>query len=185
MTTMRTTIAAAALAAAFAVAVPGPAHAELYGVDDGQDTFHGSDILSLNVRNGAKNLNVTTTHDNLVPRPASGSGGALFIDTDASDRGPEYVLVAGYTRGTDYQLLHTDGFRHQTWGDPVENGDYIMRVNYKGDTVRVRISQAALHRPDAVRVSVRASGTRTDGTSMGLVDWVGKRRSWSLWIGRG
>jgi hypothetical protein len=182
---MRTTIAAAALAAAFAVAVPGTAHAELYGVDDGPDTFHGSDILSLQVRNGAKNLTVTTTHDNLVPKPASGSGGAIFIDTDASDHGPEYVLVAGYTRGTDYQLLHTDGFGHQDWGNPVANGDYLLRVNYRHDTVRVRISQPALRRPDEVRVAVRASGNRTDGTSKGLVDWVGERRGFSLWIARG
>ena len=47
------------------------------------------------------------------------------------------------------------------------------------------MSRAALGNPGAVRVSVVASGTRTDGTSKGLVDWVGARRSFTPWIARG
>jgi hypothetical protein len=178
-------VATAALTTALTVALPGAAHAEMYGVDDGRDTSHGSDILAISVRNGERNLDVTTTHADLRPDPATGSGGALFIDTDRHDPGPEYVLVAGYYRGTDYQLLHTDGFRHATWGRPVQDGDYLMRVSYRRDTVHVRISQGALGEPDRVRVSARASGTRRDGTSDGLVDWVGKRRWFTPWLDRG
>jgi hypothetical protein len=180
-----TTLATGLVAAALTVTLSGAAHAEMYGVDDGPDTSHGSDILAISVRNGPHNLTVTTTHANLRPDPATGSGGAIFIDTDPSDRGPEYVFVAGYYRGTDYQLLHTDGFRPATWGRPVSNGDYIMKVDYRRDTVRVRISQGALREPDRVRVSARASGTRRDGTCDGLVDWVGKRRWFTPWIDRG
>ncbi len=57
-----------------------------------------------------------------------------------------------------------------------------MRIDYAADEVRVRIQRAALRDPEAVRVAVRASGTRSDGTSRGLTDWVGERRSFTPWI---
>ena len=183
---MRKTIAAVALStAALTLGVAGSAQAELYGVDDPQDTSHGSDVLALQVRNGEENLSVTTYHVNLRRDPATGSSVAVYIDTDRSDRGPEYVFVAGLYEGTDYQLLETEGFGPKTWGDPVENGDYILKVGYRTDRAHVRISRPALGNPAAVRVAVRASGTRTDGSSQGLVDWVGKRRSFTPWITRG
>jgi hypothetical protein len=183
---MRKNIAAVALStAALTLGLAGAAHAEQYGVDDPQDTYHGSDILSLQVRNMQDTLKITTHHSNLVRSPRSGSGGAFYIDTDPTDRGPEYVLAGGFFEGTDYLLSETEGFGPDKWGDPVENGDYIMRVDYQADTVRVKISQGTLGEPDEVRVAVRAAGTRTDGTSHGLVDWVGKPRSFSPWLARG
>lgn len=100
-------------------------------------------------------------------------------------RGPEYVLAAGLYEGTDYPLSETDGFGPDKWGAAVENGDYILHIDYRKDRVRVKIAQATLGTPDAVRVAVRASGTRTDGTSHGLVDWVGKRRQFTPWLDRG
>jgi hypothetical protein len=180
-----TRTAVALSAATLTLGLAGPAHAELYGVDDTDDTSHGSDILALQVRNGEENLYVTTFHENLRRDPATGSGGAIFIDTVKSDSGPEYVFVGGFFEGTDYQLLETEGFAHRKWGEPVEDGDYEMKVRYRKDRVRVRISQDTLGDPDAVRVAVRASGTRSDGSSDGLVDWVGKPRSFSPWIDRG
>jgi len=182
----KTTTAAVALSTAvITLGLAGPAHAELYGVDDPEDTFHGSDIRAVQIRNGKANLNVTTFHSGLRPDPATGSAGRIYVDTDRNDAGPEYVFVGGFTRGTDYLLRSTDGFRVGTWGQPVANGDYIMRVRYAKDRVVFRMSRAALGKPGAVRVSVVASGTRTDGTSHGLVDWVGKRRSFTPWIKRG
>jgi hypothetical protein len=185
---MRKTIASAAVAlstAALTLGLAGAAHAELYGIDDPRDTSHGSDILALQVRNGQENLGITTYHHDLRRDPATGSGGAIYIDTDESDRGPEYVFVAGFFEGTDYQLLRTEGFGPKKWGNPVQHGDYIMRVRYAKERVNVRISRAALGNPGAVRVAVKASGTRSDGTSGGLVDWVGNRRSFTPWIAQG
>jgi hypothetical protein len=183
---MRKTTAAVALStAALTLALAGTAHAEQYGVDDPQDTFHGSDVLALQVRNGQENLTVTTFHEGLHRNPATGSSGAIYVDTDRDDRGPEYVFVGGFYEGTDYLLRQTEGFGHKAWGDPVENGDYIMRVDYAKDRVRFKMSRAALGNPDAVRVAVRVSGTRTDGTSHGLVDWVGTPRWFTPWIDRG
>lgn len=184
---MRTiTSAAAALsAAALTIGLAGPASADLYGIDDPQDTNHGSDILAMQFRNGADNVHITTYHLGLRKDPKTGSGGSFFIDTDRHDKGPEYVLAGGFFEGTDYVLVETEGFDADKWGDPVENGDYTMRVNYKKERVHVAISRAALGNPGKVRVAVRASGTRTDGTSTGLTDWVGKRREFTPWLKRG
>ena len=183
---MRTTTAAGTLAAAtLTLGLAGPAHAELYGIDDPADTGHGSDVVALQVRNGQQNLTVTTIHDNLRRSPATGTSASIFIDTDRSDRGPEYVFTAGYYDGTDYVLRATDGFNQGDYGQAVENGDYILRIDYRHDRARVTMSRAALGNPDEVRVAVRVSGTRTDGTSHGLVDWVGKRRSFTPWLARG
>ena len=183
---MRTPILAVVLAAAaLPIALAAPAHAELYGVDDPHDTSHGSDVTSLSVRNGAEDLKITTSHVDLRRDPATGSGGPFYIDTNRRDRGPEYVLSAGFYEGTDYVLRHTEGFGSKQFGRPVSHGDYMMRVDYRRDQVHVKIQQATLRTPDAVRVSVRVSGQRTDGTSHGLVDWVGTKHWFTPWVDRG
>ena len=181
----KTVISAAALAAAaLAFGIVGPAHAELYGLDDPQDTFHGSDLRAVQIRNGEHRLVVTTHHDNLVRAPKSGSSGAVYIDTDKSDKGPEYVFVGGYFAGTDYQLLHTEGFGPKRWGKPVD-GAFSMRIDYAEDTVRMKMSRGAIGKAGKVRIAVRVSGTRTDGTSHGLIDWLGEPRTFTPWIAKG
>lgn len=182
-TTLTSTVAALS-AAALALGLAGPASAESIGVRDPQDTSHGSDLRAVHLEHGDADVVVTTVHTNLRRDPASGSGGSVYIDTDRDDPGPEYVFVGGYFVGTDYQLLHTDGFGRRNWGAPVD-GSYEMRVDYAREQVRMRMSRAALGRPDAVRIAVRVAGTRTDGTSTGLVDWLGEPRSFTRWVSRG
>ncbi|HET8664467.1 MAG TPA: hypothetical protein VFM08_09150 [Nocardioides sp.] len=58
-------------------------------------------------------------------------------------------------------------------------------MNYRRDTVRTTISHVALGNPTEVRVAVRVSGSRSDGTTHGLVDWVGKPRSFTPWLAQG
>jgi hypothetical protein len=183
---MRMTLTGAAVlsAAALTLGLVGPATAARYGVDDPADTGHGSDLRAVQVRNGDHRLVITTFHTNLRRDPSTGSAGAVFIDTDRRDKGPEYVFVGGYYEGTDYQLLHTDGFGAKKWGKPVK-GRYSMTVDYKADTVRMSMSRKALGDAGKVRVAVRVSGTRTDGTSKGLVDWLGQAHSFTPWIARG
>lgn len=176
--------AVALSAAALAIGFAGPANAERYGIDDPQDTYHGSDIRSLDVRNGQENLHVVSIHEGLHRDPRTGSGGTVYIDTDRSDHGPEYVVTAGYFEGTDYVLSETEGFGHRQLGEPVENGDYIMHVDYRKDRVHLTISQPAIGDPADVRVAMKASGNRTDGTSEGLTDWVGEPRTYTPWIAR-
>ena len=175
---------AALSAAALTFGLAGPASADLYGIDDPKDSSHGSDLRAVQLKNGDRRVVVTTYHANLRRNPASGSGGAVYVDTDRTDKGPEFVFVGGYFEGTDYSLLRTEGFGHKQWGAPV-NGSYRMTVDYAEETVRMRMSRKALGRPGKVRIAVRVSGTRTDGTSNGLVDWLGEPRSFTPWIKKG
>lgn len=183
---MRKTIAAAAAAAVTAATLgsAAAAHADAIGVRDPRDTFHGSDLRAVQLRNLDHTVAVVTNHTNLRRDPATGSAGAVYLDTDRSDRGPEFVFVGGFFEGTDYQLLHTEGFGRKRWGVPVD-GTYEMAVNYAKEQVRMRMSREALGEPGAVRVAVRVSGTRSDGTSSGLVDWLGEPRSFTPWVARG
>jgi hypothetical protein len=178
------TSTAALSAAVLTLGLAAPASASSIGVTDPQDTFHGSDLRAVRVKNGDHNVVVVTNHDNLRRDPRTGSSGAVYVDTDRSDKGPEFVFVGGYYEGTDYQFLHTEGFGHKNWGAPV-TGSYEMTVDYAKDRVRMRMSRQALGSPDDVRVAVRVSGTRTDGTSTGLVDWLGEPRSFTEWVAKG
>jgi hypothetical protein len=155
---MLKTIASAAVvsATALTLGLTAPANADLYGIDDPQDTFHGSDLLAVQLKNGDRNVVVTTYHTNLRRDPATGSAGSVYLDTDRNDRGPEFVFVGGYFRGTDYQLLHTEGFGRNKWGAPAD-GSHEMTVDYAKETVRMRMSRRALDRPGKVRVAVRMS----------------------------
>lgn len=185
---MRKTITGTAVAlsaAALTLGLAGTAHAGTYGIKDPNDTHHGSDIRVVEVRNGPNNLHVVSTHQNLRRDPATGSGGVVYIDTDDGDKGPEYVFVGGYFVGTDYALMETEGFGRKQFGDHVEQGDYMMEVNYNKERVHLTMSRHSLGDPTDVRLAIRASGTRSDGTSDGLVDWVGKRREMTPWLAQG
>jgi hypothetical protein len=177
------TTAAAALAGALTMTVAGPASAASIGMKDPVDIYHGVDLKSVVVDHGA-DLKITTTHLGLRRDPRTGSGGAIYIDTNRNDAGPELVFVGGYFEGTDYQLLRTEGFGSKNWEAPVD-GFYVMNVDYDKEHVRMRISRDALGTTDEVRVAVRVSGTRTDGTSHGLVDWLGEPRSFTPWVAQG
>ena len=182
---MRKTLAATAAltAAVLTIGTAGPAAAATLTAKDPKDLSHGVDLRSVHVRNGERTVWVTTTHTDLVKDFRSGSGGAVFIDTDPDDAGPELVFVGGYFEGTDYQLLHTEGFGAGTWGEPVE-GTYSMRVDYAKDQVRMTMSRATLGNPDEVRVAARVAGFKRDGTET-KADWLGKPRSFTKWVERG
>ena len=132
------------------------------------------------MQHGARNVVVTTTHTDLVESFRSGSSGAVFLDTDPGDTGPEYVFAGGYFVGTDYTLLTTDGFATSTWGEPVE-GSYRMKIDYDADQVRMRISRDAIGSPDEVRVAVRVAGTRPNGKDT-RKDWLVAPRTFTDWV---
>lgn len=179
----RTTLGGAALALAALILSPlAPAGADTTEVSDPRDLDHGVDLRSVEVRQTANNVVVTTTHTNLRPSFRSGSSGAVFLDTDPSDPGPEYVFSGGYFVGTDYLLVSTDGFANRLWEEPVE-GSYRMRVDYDRDQVRMRISRDAIGSPEEVRVAVQVAGTRPDGSTTRR-DWLGEPRSFTDWVAR-
>lgn len=185
---MRTTLNAAAtltLGLALTVATATPAGAATTRATDPADTEHGSDLRRVVLKHGPLNVLVRTTHTDLDPHWSSGSSGTVFLDTDPADRGPEFAFTGGFFRGTDYQLVHTEGFAHRTWGEPVEGGSYRMRLDFDREQVRMRISRATLGNPAEIRVAVRSSGTREDGSSAGLLDWLGSPRSFTEWVAAG
>jgi hypothetical protein len=178
---MRTTILSAASLTIAALALTQlPAHADGSTTADDQDLAHGVDLLSVEVQHGARNVVVTTTHTDLVESFRSGSSGSVFLDTDPTDTGPEYVFAGGYFVGTDYTLLTTDGFATSTWGEPVE-GSYRMKIDYDADQVRMRISRDAIGSPDEVRVAVRVAGTRPNGKNT-RTDWLLAPRTFTGWV---
>jgi hypothetical protein len=179
-----TTALTAALTLGLTLGTTGPASAASIRERDPQDTSHGSDLRAVRVHNGERNLVVVTRHTDLRRDPATGSAGAVYIDTDRRDRGPEFVFLGGFFDGTDYALVHTEGFGHRKWGARA-TGSYAMRIDYATDEVRMRMSRNALDQPGKVRIAVRVSGTRTDGSSAGLVDWLGAPHSFTPWVARG
>ncbi len=176
---MRKTLigAAATTAAALTISLAGPASAERYGIDDPLESRRGVDLVAVTVVNAQNNVRVTLTHNNLRRSPAAGAGGSVYFDTDPEDKGPELVFVGGFFEGTDYQLLTTEGFGVGQWGEPVD-GFYDMRLDYAKEKTSIRISRKALGGADSVRVAVRVSDSK-------VVDWMGKPRSYSLWLARG
>lgn len=176
----RTILSAATLAAAALALTQLPASADSIGVTDPKDLDHGADLRSVEVEHKRANVVVTTTHTDLRPSYTTGSSGAVFLDTDPADRGPEYAFVGGYFMGTDYQLLEVDGFSDKAWGEPVE-GSYRMRIDYDTEHVRMRISREAIGSPDEVRVAVRVAGTRPNGSNTRR-DWLGAPRSFTDWV---
>jgi hypothetical protein len=183
---MRRNLISAAVAAATALALglasAAPATAAGIGVTDPDDVSHGVDLRAVNVVHGDKSLKIVLNHTNLRLCPKSGAGGAVYIDTDPADKGPELVFVGGYYDGTDYQLLHTEGFGVKNWQGVVK-GFHILRLDYVREQTRMRISREALGPVDTVRVAVRVSGERRDGTQ--VVDWLGDPRSFTPEVVRG
>lgn len=180
---MRSTLlGAATLAAAATLALTQltPANADSIGVKDPKDLAHGADLRSVQVEHKARNIVVTTTHTDLRRSFRSGSSGAVYLDTDPADPGPEYVFAGGYFVGTDYQLLEVDGFSNTTWGEPAE-GSYVMRIDYDREQVRMRISRETLGSPEEVRVAMKVAGSRPDGSNTRR-DWLGEPRSFTEWV---
>ena len=171
----------AVAAAALTLGLTTTASAESLGDKDPADIGHGVDLRSVHVENTDTFVRVSLTHTNLRRSPTTGAGGAVYLDTDPDDAGPELVFVGGYFEGTDYQLLETEGFGPDKWGETVD-GFWQMRLNYKKDRTVMRMSRDAVGADD-LRVAVKVAGSRTDGTT--VVDWLDKPRSFTPWVERG
>jgi hypothetical protein len=176
------TATATAAAAALTLGLAAPAAADSIGLRDPAEISHGVDLRAVEVINGERRLRIVLTHTNLRRDPRTGSGGSVYIDTDRADRGPEFVFTGGFFAGTDYQMLATEGFGAKQWKDPV-TGFHEMTLDYADEQTRMRISRRALGGADAVRVAVKVSGQRTDGSQ--VVDWLREPRSFTRWVDRG
>jgi hypothetical protein len=165
------------------VAGAGPASADRLGLDDPADVGGASlaDILAVSAVHTQKNLVVRVDVEELKPTSQAGpSSLAVFVDTDAGAKGPEFRLATGLQEGTDYQLV-----RMEMWkpvGEPLSCSHDVV-LKFKADRVRARISRGCLGKPESVRIGVKMTDLY-DG-SHPVVDWLGKRRYLSIPIAAG
>ena len=172
-------VGAATALAAMAALAAAPAQAESYGIDDPADASGSlSDVTSLTARHGSERIAVTVRFEELVRSSAAGI--SVFLDTDRSERGADYVLSSGLGDGTDYVLSEADGWR----GTRARvDCSYKARPKWRRDVFRAVIDRDCLGDPDEVRVSVKVVDP-TDGERR-VVDWVPRQRRWSTSISSG
>lgn len=179
-----------ALAAAFSAAVlAGAAAAETAVFTDPKgDLDHGADIRRVRVANDDR-IKIRVVHDDLVRSYKSGSSIAVFLDTDRSRSGPEFVLLGGTFEGADYALLPAEGWKRASNRQvPLNGGTYDMRLNYERDVALIRIDRVVLDNPRAIRVEVKTAGELVpDGSQKPTTarDWLGKPKRFTPWICRG
>ena len=172
-----------ALTAGAALVIAGvtaaPASAEFYGIDDPADARASlTDVYGIEANHGLENLRVRVKFNELMR--SSAAGVSIFIDSDRSVKGPEYVLSSGLGDGTDYVLTRAEAWRGS---DDRVKCAYAARPRWGKDLFRAVISRECLDSADTVRVSVKMVD-QADGSAP-VVDWVPKRHRWSLPIASG
>ncbi|HSE07607.1 MAG TPA: hypothetical protein VLB29_02985 [Nocardioidaceae bacterium] len=188
-TVFRRLATVSALSGLGAVALMGAAAADTSVFQDASgDLSHGADIRRVRVVNGDQ-VKVKVVHDDLVRSYKSGSSIAVFIDTDRTRKGPEFVFLGGTFEGADYALLKADGWKRANDRQvPLNGGTYDMKLDYAKDTATIRIDRKVLRNPGAVRVEVKTGGELVpagDEPATTGVDWLGKRRDFTPWVKRG
>lgn len=172
-------LAVVALATA-SLMVPSAAQAATVTVEDAAgDIAAGADLLSVKLSYGKK-IKVVLQHDNLVKSFKSSAGGSVFLDTDADEKGPEFVLMGGFFEGTDYVLLRTDGWK--SVGEPL-TCKHRLTLDYAADTAKMRFGRACLGKPEEVRAAVKVAGKK--GTGDVEIDWMTERRAFTPWVAQG
>ena len=175
-------LAAAALAA-LSFTVPSAARAESVGVADAEGDAGGSlsDIRKVKANFGEAQLFVKVRFAELEPETEfGGSSLSLFVDTDATRRGPEFRLASGLQHGTDYQLV-----RMVDWRPVGENLScrHALRLDFDANVLAARMGRACLGAPAEVRVGAKMIDMY-DG-SHPTVDWLKKPRGFTRWLSAG
>jgi hypothetical protein len=154
------------------------------------DMKQGADIRKVRVMNGEEALRINVRHRDLVKSFRSGSSIAVYIDTDRTRSGPEYVFQGATFEGGDYALLPAKGFKADGNRQvPLHGGSYIMRHDYTEDVARIAIDRAVLENPGKVRVEVKTGaellpeGSTSPGENE--VDWLGTPESFTPWVAKG
>lgn len=173
--------AAAAALLLGAVATAGTATADTAGFRDarGDMAGHGADIHRVKVVN-EKAVRISVRHADLVRSYESGAGIKVYLDTDRTSPGPEFVFMGGIFEGADYALQDAEGWT-ATGVVPLQR-PYIMRLSYAKDVTRIRLSRKALGFPQEVRVTVKTGG-ELDGHQ--VTDWWKGTRALTPWVERG
>ncbi|GAA5136799.1 hypothetical protein GCM10023339_76180 [Alloalcanivorax gelatiniphagus] len=156
----------------------GTAHAAVRDYEDVRgEARTDMDLHSVRLTSTGRWLTVRTKHLDVRPAPRAGGSIAIFIDVDRAHKGPEYAFVGGTSRGTDYALVHTDGW---DLADRIHEAELDMDVDYDRDTVRVRMARASMGDPQLVRIAVRSEGPRPNGKP--ATDWLRTIQHLTPWV---
>jgi hypothetical protein len=171
---------AAVTAFAGVLCLAGAAMAQTVTVPDaGDDMGYPADIQSVRVAHTADHVRVIVNHRDLIDDGLTGA--RVYFDTDAKRPGPEYVLLGGLYKGTDYGLFRA----RSNWrpkGTPVSDCDYALRLRFATERTLVNIDPSCFGDPEEVRVGVFVS---TDGRRGTKTDWLSGERALTDWVARG
>jgi hypothetical protein len=172
-------LAVASALAVTTVGVMAPAFAERTAVKDPADaTASLTDIRKVVADHGPKRVLVKVRFTDLQPTSDGGpSSIGIFLDTDGTRRGPEFMLGSGLQQGTDYQLV-----RMRKWklvGEALSCAHKVA-LDYEADVLRFRASRPCLDDPEQVRVAVKM--TDLYDASHPVVDWLKGRREFTGWL---
>ncbi len=156
-----------------------PADAEYYSTSDPADAKASlTDVRAVRAKHGQANMVVRVRFRDLTR--SSSAGLSIYLDTDRSRSGPEYVLSSGLGDGTDYVLTEANGWQGS---DRRVDCDYEAKLWWGvKNAFRVRMDRACLDEPSTVRVSVKMVDPAASRT---VVDWSPGTRRWSLPIASG
>jgi len=169
----------AALATLATGALAGAASAQAVTIVDGPDASGSlGDIQAVTINHRAHRVVVTTEVADLRRTSTGGPSGLnIWLDTDRSNAGPEYVFRTGLQEGQDYTLMRTDGWRPT--GDPL-TCDHRATFDWAADTVRFGVARRCLGRPDEVRVAERMRD-EWDASHV-ITDWLKGTRHLTRWV---
>ncbi len=167
------TITVGGIAAVLAALVLGaaPAVAATAVTPDAAEGAQQADLLKVKTANGA-GLRIRLTFDDLRRSGARYSQGVtVFVDTDASRKGPELAMTGGLNTGTDYQVVRVR--RWQLAQNPL-SCSYRLTLDWRHDVAIARVGDDCLGDHGAVRVGVRVNETHQGKRT---VDWLMARRA--------
>lgn len=171
---------AAAAAALTTTLVATPAHAEVTRVDDGADaTASLTDIRVVRAKHSDTHVKVRVNFPDL--RKNASASMNIYIDTDKSKRGPEYVLGTPLFSGSDYSLWRMKDWKFS--GDMPVHCRYGMTYRWRRDYVALSARRGCFDKPDQVRIGLRMRDVAD--ASHPVVDWLNGRRLFTTWLSAG
>ncbi|CUR54120.1 exported hypothetical protein [metagenome] len=175
----RLAVAAVALATITTGALAGPASAEAVTIVDGPDASGSlGDILDVRINHAARRVIVKTELADLRASSEGGPSGLnIWLDTDPSTTGPDFVFRTGLQAGQDFTLQRTNRFK--PIGEPL-TCDHRVRFDRAADIVRLSVARPCLGRPEKVRIAERMRDD-FDG-SHPIIDWLKRTRHLTRWV---
>ena len=178
-TIVRHTLIATAAATLTATLVAAPAQAEGVRLDDGADAPSLTDIRAVRAQHSDDRVRVKVNFPDL--RKQASASMSIFVDTDETANGPEYVLGTPLFSGSDYALWRMENWR-LTGSEPVDCR-YGMTFRWRRDFVVFSARRGCFQRPDQVRIGLRM---RDDAdASHPVIDWLKGRRQFTRWLDAG